>query len=62
MADSSDSDAGDSVTGCGGVVIKDGVMSNLADYAVQVGQDYCVLTFTETRRYRPTATPTGFQL
>ena len=50
-ADSSDSDAGDSVTGCGGVVIKDGVMSNLADYAVQVGQDYCVLTFTESETY-----------
>ena len=50
-ADSTDSDAGDSITGCGGVVIKEGVMTNLADYAVQVGQDYCVLSFAEAGTY-----------
>lgn len=50
-ADSSDSDAGDSITGCGGVVIKEGVMTNLADYAMQVGQDYCVLSFAEAGTY-----------
>lgn len=32
-ADSTDSDAGDSITGCNGVVIKEGVMTNLANYA-----------------------------
>lgn len=50
-ADSTDSDAGDSVIGANGVVIKEDVMSNLANYAVQVGTDYCVLSFAEAGSY-----------
>ncbi len=51
-ADSSDPDTGDSVDGFAGVAILNGVSTNLSNYLVQLGDDYCVLAFPNYGAYQ----------
>lgn len=48
---STDDTAGDQVTGFNGVVIKDGNMTNISDYVIQVTSTNCVLTFPAAGDY-----------
>lgn len=50
-ANSTDSDAGDSIAGLGGMVIKDGVPTTLNDYLVQLNADSCIISFDEVGTY-----------
>ena len=50
-ADSYDNDTGDSVSGANGIVIKDGSMTTIEDYAEEVGTDYCILSFDKAGTY-----------
>lgn len=50
-ANSTDSDAGDSIAGLGGMVIKDGVTTALSDYLVQLNADSCIISFDEAGTY-----------
>lgn len=50
-ADSTDSDAGDSLTSVGSMIIKDGVTTTLNDYLVQNNGDSCIISFPQTGSY-----------
>lgn len=51
-ASSSDPDTGDSIDGFAGVAILNGVSTNLSNYLVQLGDDYCVLAFPNYGTYQ----------